>query len=439
VAGDLQRLVHELQVHQVELEVQNAELEDSRNRMEDLLEKYTDLYDFAPVGYFSLNPEGRIVEVNLTGAGWFGMERSRLVNQHFRRFVVPASRPIVREFLERVFGGKSTEVCEAALFRADGKSFWAGLHGTSAISSSSQPPWCRVAVSDITSLKQAEEAQNRMETLSVANQDLRREIVRRQVVERSLRKSEQNSSRLLEQSRQMQNQLRLLSRQVLSAQEEERKKISRELHDVIAQTLTSINVRLANLRQDAADNNKGLGRNIMRTQRLVEDSVNVVHRFARELRPAVLDDLGLIPALHAFVKSFSAQTGIRVHLSAFAAVEKLAAAKRTALYRVAQEALTNVARHARASKVDLRIEKSARAVSMTVTDDGKGFKQQSVPPAREGTRLGLLGMSERLEMIGGGLTITSAPGKGTTVLAQLPRSDQPRTKRSPGRNAGAKL
>ena len=107
----------------------------------------------------------------------------------------------------------------------------------------------------------------------------------------------------------MQEQLRLLSRQLLSAQEEERKRISRELHDVIAQTLTGINVRLATLKKEATLNTKGLERNIARTQRLVEKSVDIVHRFARELRPTVLDDLGLIPALHSFMKNFTRRDG----------------------------------------------------------------------------------------------------------------------------------
>ena len=128
-------------------------------------------------------------------------------------------------------------------------------------------------------------------------------------MEESLRKSEQHYGQLLEQSRQMQEQLRLLSRQVLSTQEEERKKISRELHDVIAQTLTGINVRLAALKKQAAINTKGLERSIARTQQLVEQSVDIVHRFARELRPTVLDDLGLIPALHTFMKHFRARDG----------------------------------------------------------------------------------------------------------------------------------
>jgi signal transduction histidine kinase len=146
--------------------------------------------------------------------------------------------------------------------------------------------------------------------LEASNRELRQEIVQRKSVEESLRKSEQHYGQLLAQSRHMQEQLRQLSRQLLSAQEQERKMISRELHDVIAQTLASINIRLASLKKEAANNTKGLDRNIARTQKLVEKSVDIVHRFARELRPTVLDDLGLIPALQTFMKTFREQTGI---------------------------------------------------------------------------------------------------------------------------------
>ena len=259
--------------------------------------------------------------------------------------------------------------------------------------------------------------------LAASNRQLKQEIVRRKSAEDSLRRSEQHSGQLLAQSQQMQEQLRLLSRQLLSAQEEERKQISRELHDVIAQTLTGINVRLATLKKEAAFNTENLDRNIARTQRLVQQSVDIVHRFARELRPAVLDDLGLIPALHTFMKSFRARTGIRVSLSAFAAVEKVNGDKRTVLYRVAQEALTNVARHAQASQAEVRIQKLDGAICMKIKDDGKGFQEERGLHGKKNKRLGLLGMRERLEMVGGNLTIESTPGKGTTIQAQVPFAD----------------
>jgi two-component system, NarL family, sensor histidine kinase DegS len=145
-----------------------------------------------------------------------------------------------------------------------------------------------------------------------------------------------------------------------------------------------------------------------------------VHRFARELRPTVLDDLGLIPALHTFMKSFRKETGIRVSLSAFAAVEQINGDKRTVLYRIAQESLTNIARHAQATSADVKIQKLDGAVRMKIIDNGKGFREERGLRATMSRRLGLLGMKERLEMVGGKFAIESVTGKGTTVIAQIP-------------------
>ena len=221
----------------------------------------------------------------------------------------------------------------------------------------------RAAQEDNDQLVQLNQALNqRSVELIASNRQLQQEILQRKSVEVSLRKSEQHYSRLLEQSRHMQEQLRLLSRQLLSAQEEERKMISRELHDEIAQTLTGINIQLATLKVEAAVNVKGLQKKITRTQRMVEKSVDIVHRFARELRPTVLDDLGLIPALHSYMKGFTRRTGIHIHFTTFSSsrIEQLNNATRTVFYRVAQEALTNVARHAQASRRGSELRETSR-------------------------------------------------------------------------------
>lgn len=260
----------------------------------------------------------------------------------------------------------------------------------------------------------------RTRELSASNRKLEREIAKRKTAEESLRESEQQSLSLLAQSRQLHEQLRRLSRRVMSTQEEERKRVSRELHDVIAQMLTAINVRLSSLKEEAQTSHKGFSQKISRTQRLVEKSVDNVHRFARELRPALLDDLGLIPALHSFLKSFMKETGIRTSLTAFKDVEKLSNAKRTALYRIAQEALNNVSRHAKASRVDVCLEDLPRAIRMQVKDDGKSFEVDRMWEEKRSRHLGMLGMKERAEMVGGTFHVDSAPGKGTTVTTLIP-------------------
>jgi signal transduction histidine kinase len=268
--------------------------------------------------------------------------------------------------------------------------------------------------------------------LAASNKELQEEIVQRKAVEESLRASELTTGKLLEKSRQMQEELRHLSRELLTAQEEERRKISRELHDVIAQTLTSINVRLANLKAESNGSLSELQSQITSTQRLVEKSVGIVHRFARELRPTVLDDLGLIPALRSFLKDFTENTGVRVSLKAFAEIELLDNARRTVLYRVAQEALTNVARHAKASRAEVSIENLDGVIRMEIEDDGKGFEVNGSSPAKKSNRLGLLGMRERVEMVGGTFCVESAPDKHTTIRVDMP-SGKSGAKKSPAK------
>jgi len=415
-----QRLFHELEVHRIELEMQNAELQKTRDELEVSLEKITDLYDFAPVGYFSIDESGVVLDANLKSAALLGVERSRLIKRSLLLFVDQKSHPVLMAFLKNVLAESKDQECEVLLLKKGAGSFWAVFRATSAVCPVGSRRWCRVAFGDITARKQVEEAQRRLEDMADTNLGLNREIVRRQAVEQDLKKSEQNQGRLLEQARHMQGQLRHLSHQILQAQEEERLRISRDLHDEIAQTLVGINVQLATLTREAAGGPKGLQQKIECAQQMVEKSVAKVHQFARKLRPALLDDLGLIPALHAFMKTFTKQTGVHTSLTAIEAVERLDTAKRTVLFRVAQEALTNVARHAQASRVAVIIQKLPDGICMKIKDDGKSFQVDSVLHGKGRQHLGMLGMRERLEMVGGSFEVESTPGKGTAIIAEIP-------------------
>jgi len=258
--------------------------------------------------------------------------------------------------------------------------------------------------------------------LVAVRQQLRRETGLRKAADMALRKSRKQQDQLLEKSHFMQEQLRNLSHQILLAQEEERRHISRELHDEISQTLTGINVRLAALKIHVTSNTGDLQKKISNTQRLVEKSVAAVHRFARELRPAMLDDLGLIPALLSFMKEFGKRTGLQIRFTALTAdrIEQLTSVKRTVLYRVVQEALTNITKHAHASLAKVSIQIHSGAICMMISDDGKSFDVERVLSARRRICLGILGMRERVEMVGGTFAIESIPGKGTTVGVKIP-------------------
>jgi two-component system sensor histidine kinase DegS len=234
-----------------------------------------------------------------------------------------------------------------------------------------------------------------------------------------VKKGREEYHNLLVESQDMQKKLRHLTRQIITAQEEERKAISRELHDEVVQSLVGINVELSALGKDATVK-PGLSEKITHTKRLVENAVHSVHRFARELRPSVLDDLGLIPALHAYSKNLAERKRIKIQLSAFGGIEALGPGEKTTLFRVAQEALTNVTRHAQATLARVSITQIAGAVRMEVSDNGKSFHVGKTLLAKNNKRLGLVGMRERVEMVGGNLAIESAPGKGTTVRIEIP-------------------
>ena len=248
----------------------------------------------------------------------------------------------------------------------------------------------------------------------------RSETGKRRELETALKQSEKHHLLLLHQSRQMQEHLRHLTRKILTAQEDERREISRELHDEIAQTLTGINVRLANLKNEAVVNTKGLKGKIAGTQRLVQKSVKIVHRFARQLRPALLDHLGLIPALNSFINGMKDRTKLPIELITFSELRNLDVEKRTVFYRVAQEALTNIVRHAEAKAVQVVFMNRRASFLMEIRDNGKSFNVHYVLLAKGKKHLGVLGMRERVEMVGGTFKIKSSPGHGTLVSAEIP-------------------
>ena len=269
----------------------------------------------------------------------------------------------------------------------------------------------------------------RTRELVSSRKELEREIRKCKIAENSLRNSEKSTRELLKKSQDMQQEMRLLSRRLLSVQEEERKRISRELHDVVAQTLTGINVQLSSLTMQSTADAESLETKIASTQRLVEESVETVHRFARDLRPTVLDDLGLVPAIRSYLKLFTQQSGIAVEFVASMSVDELSGDQRTALYRVMQEAVTNISRHAEASQGRVSLKKLGASVCLEIRDDGLGFSEIERGVEVIAKRLGLVGMRERIEMVGGRFSVKSQPGKGTNVRVTIPQAGTKHTKR----------
>jgi signal transduction histidine kinase len=174
------------------------------------------------------------------------------------------------------------------------------------------------------------------------------------------------------------------------------------------------------LNHGTAVKSKSFERKLAETQRLLEKTMESIHHFARELRPAMLDELGLIPALRSHLKNFADRTGLRLRLRANPLVEKLNGEQKTVLFRIAQESLTNVAKHARASRVDISIRKSGENMILEIADNGKSFTDTATDLTKRKQRLGLLGMQERVRLVSGRFVIKPQPGKGTTVRVTIP-------------------
>jgi signal transduction histidine kinase len=204
-----------------------------------------------------------------------------------------------------------------------------------------------------------------------------------------------------------------LSARLVDAQETERRTISRELHDQVGQTLNAVLVDAANLaRRLPADDSVSRGY-LDNIRAYADASVNSIRDIALLLRPSMLDDLGLLPALEWQAREVSRRTGIDIRVVAGGVEESLPDAVRTCIYRIAQEALQNVARHSGAKHARVIVKQAGRAVTLQVEDDGTGFD-----PAR--TRgMGLLGMEERVRQLGGRLEVKSEPGKGTVLAFTL--------------------
>lgn len=203
-------------------------------------------------------------------------------------------------------------------------------------------------------------------------------------------------------------------RRVVAGQELERRRLARELHDETGQALTSILLGLKAI-EDGKDG-QDVRESLAELRQLVVETLQDVRRLAVELRPKALDDFGLVPALERLAETFTEQTGIPAHVEAAVGDVRLRSEAETAVYRIVQEALTNVIKHAQAATVSVVLTKKGDRVVAVIEDDGLGFD----PEQADDTRLGLLGMGERIALVDGRLSVESRPGEGTTIAIEVP-------------------
>lgn len=212
---------------------------------------------------------------------------------------------------------------------------------------------------------------------------------------------------------------------VIKAQEEERKRIARELHDETSQSLTGLVIGIRMVQEIVPNDMPEIIERLGNINDLAHATLNEVHTMAIRLRPSVLDDLGLAAALRSYSKEFSEITGIKVEMQLLGMSQRLTPELETVLYRVVQEALTNVARHSGASNCRVTLKRKEKSINGIINDDGQGFDSQSVMMSDEkGRGLGLHGMKERIELVGGSLEFDSRPNDGTSIFIEVPLKNE---------------
>jgi PAS domain S-box-containing protein len=381
-------LVHELQVHQIELELQNEELREAQLELAFTRDRYADLYEFAPIGYVTLDRKGRITESNFAVATLLGMDRAELAGAAISRFVAPESRDDCHFHLRAVFESDTKQIHELGMLRKDGFRLVVRLESLVI-----EPPvekarlekarYCRTAIIDIT------EARLARKKLQQLNQELEERVQART------------------------RDLRIMSSEMMLTEARERQRLAEDLHDSFGQALFRARMLLDRGRlndQAAAD---------LRT--ILEEVSQTVNTLTYELSPLVLRAMGLWNALGQLAKNLRQRYGLSVRIARHDPGVPLDDNIGIVLFRSIRELLINVAKHAGTNFASLSVRESDACVSVVVKDLGKGFDVNDQSHSVQEGHFGLFSVRERLEYLGGAFKIKSARGAGTTVTLTVPR------------------
>ena len=365
---------------------------------------------------FNLDPLGNIVSWNNGAERVKGYRAEEIIGKHFSAFYPPedvADRKPQKILEEAALRGQSED--EGWRVRKDGSRFWANVVVTPLRNAKGSLQGFAKVTRDMTerhgkeeSLAKAKElleirVEQRTTVLARVNHELRTEIAERAHAEEQLRASL--------------DQLRALAARLQSVREEERTSIAREIHDELGQACTAIKMDLALITRKATKRQTRLLGKVDSATQLVNGMIATLRRIASELRPRTLDDLGLAAALEGQAQEFEARTGVRCRITLPPESVVLDPERSTAIFRIFQESLTNVARHARATGVEARLEREVNQVVLQVRDNGAGFDMGEVKSRKS---LGLVGMHERALLLNGELKVESVPGTGTTLTLRIP-------------------
>jgi PAS domain S-box-containing protein len=373
---DIPTLVHQLHVHRVQLEMQNEELRQAQETLAEACEHYTQLYDFSPAGYVTLTAEGAIEEVNLRFCAMLGLHRHLVTQQHFTDFVAPQDLDLWQRHCRDVLANGTTQTCKLRLVSPTGLPLMMHIESLKVTEREHSKVNIRSALLDVTFLERAEQA-----------------------VQDSQEKLQYTAAKLL------------------TAQDEERRRIARDLHDDYCQRLAVILLELGLLpkRYPGVWTNPAEQLSPIRTMlsTLLADLRDLSH----DLHPEQTVSVALDDALRACVSDFSERTKIVATYHASLRPVPLDPALRVCLYRVTQECLTNIHKHAKAKRASVTVIGLPEAIELLIKDDGQGFVPETVSGSHH---LGLTSMRERIEQLDGTMQITSRAEWGTTILVQIP-------------------
>lgn len=382
--GDAVKQLHELQVHQVELEMQNEELRRVRAELHASLTRYTALYEFAPAGHLTLSHDGSILEFNHAAAALLDQEKSGLAHQRLSSFVAQAALPAFNAYLEAVFEAAAPRECEIDLLLQDGTKLCVQM--TAARQESTLT--CLAVLIDITA---------------------------RRLMDRKLTDSQHLTQDLLQQNRQ-------LTRRMFELLENDRRNIAREIHDELGQWLTAIQAATSAMIRTEHALQPTTRTSIRAINASTAEMHNVLRRILLRLRPTLLDTIGLTEGIRELVYQWSERhKEIRCQLAMEGDLAGLGDPVNITMFRVVQEALTNVAKHARATAVSIRLERGSTGgeACLEIADDGRGFDAKDGPHG-----LGLLGMRERVIAVGGRFELTTRSPRGVHLEVRIPLAAQ---------------
>jgi two-component system, NarL family, sensor histidine kinase UhpB len=371
------RLVHELQVHQVELEMQNEEMRHTQLELEQSRSRYKELYDYAPVGYLTLDKAGLIVEANLTAATLLTVSRAALLFKHLQSFMDRESADALHIFLRKPLPPGMKEILDCRLLTTEGTPFEISLNVGGEYDRSARLMRYRVVLVDVNRLK---------------------------LMER--------------QARETGDRLRSLASELNLSEERTRQAIAQTLHDEIGQLLALARMKLSSAltlsKQTAAD-------------KIVDEVLDMLALVIKETRalmveisPPVLHDLGLGAAIDWMAERMSSEHGIAIETVNMGDCSDLEQDLKVMLYQMTRELLINIVKHSGGRHVVLTFERDDHTLGIKAMDDGKGFDASRAGSSTADSGFGLFSIRERLKSYNGSLQIESQKGKGTTVSIRMP-------------------